>query len=206
MLIIKELESKTVYLEDLLQRISGEILANVLYEKASPEELLAKSEDEVNAARKAAEEMRDYMLLLKPEKASSIRRAYREFMQPINSFLEVLKKQAEPRQNLSKQALDYLRKAVTEGQDFIELSRDIIKSPSETILEILRLKEICEAKDYISRVSIPEAVYARLEYFRKSMETLKINLSRLEQSIQELLIQIGRVEEEISRFQQQRSR
>ncbi|MEM2717836.1 MAG: hypothetical protein QXJ13_01160, partial [Candidatus Bathyarchaeia archaeon] len=78
-------------------------------------------------------------------------------------------------------------------------------SPSEIILEILRLKEIYEAKDYISKVSIPEAVYARLEYFKKSIESLKFSLSRLEQSIQELLRQIGRVEEEISKFQQQQS-
>lgn len=201
--MIKDLESKIIRLEDLLQKISGEILANVLYEKFSPGELLAKSEDDINAMRKLADEMKDYMLLLKPERASSIRRSYREFMQPINSFLEILKKQAEPHQNLSKQALDYLRRAVTVGQDFIELSRDIIRAPSKTILEILRLKEICEAKDYISRVSIPEAVYVRLEYFRKSMESLKTSLSRLDQSIQELRRQISRIEEEISKFQQQ---
>jgi len=204
-LVIRDLESRVIYLEDLLQKISGEILANVLYEKAPPEELLAKSEGDVNAVKKVAEEMKDYMILLKPERTPSIRRAYREFMQPINSFLEVLRKQSEPRQNLSRQALDYLRKAVSEGQAFIKLSRDIVKSPSEIILEILRLKEIYEAKDYISKVSIPEAVYARLEYFKKSIESLKFSLSRLEQSIQELLRQIGRVEEEISKFQQQQS-
>ncbi|MEM1606577.1 MAG: hypothetical protein QXW55_00010 [Candidatus Bathyarchaeia archaeon] len=204
-MVIRDLESRVIYLEDLLQKISGEILANVLYEKAPPEELLAKSEGDVNAVKKVAEEMKDYMILLKPERTPSIRRAYREFMQPINSFLEVLRKQSEPRQNLSRQALDYLRKAVSEGQAFIKLSRDIVKSPSEIILEILRLKEIYEAKDYISKVSIPEAVYARLEYFKKSIESLKFSLSRLEQSIQELLRQIGRVEEEISKFQQQQS-
>ncbi|MBS7625061.1 hypothetical protein KEJ29_05740 [Candidatus Bathyarchaeota archaeon] len=202
MLAIRDLESKTIRFESLLQRISTEILAKVSYERVSPEELLAKSETDVSDAKKLAEEMKDIMLLLKPERASSVRRAQREFAHSINSFFEVLKKRSETRQNVSKQALDYLRKAVTEGQEFVELARSIIKDPSKMILEILRLKEISEAKDYLSKVSIPETVYARLEYLRKSIENLRMSLLRLEQSVQEFLKQLNRVEEEILKFQQ----
>lgn len=202
MLAVKDLESKIVRLEGLLQRISTEILANVLYEKISPEELLTKSEADVDDVRKLAEEMKDIMFLLKPEKASSVKKAYREFTQSINSFFEVLRRRSEQRQNVSRQALDFLRKAVTEGQEFIELARSIVKDPSKMILEILRLKEISEAKDYLSKVSIPETVYARLEYLRKSIENLRMSLLRLEQSIQEFLNQMDKVEKEILKFQQ----
>lgn len=201
MLAVKDLESKIVRLEDLLQRISTEILANVLCERFSPEELLARSEADVSDVRKLAEEIKDIMLLLKPEKASSVKKAYREFTQSINSFFEVLRKRSEPRQNVSRQALDFLRKAVTEGQEFTELARSIVRDPSKMILEILRLKEISEAKDYLSKVSIPETVYTRLEYLRKSIENLRMSLLRLEQSMQDFLKQMNKVEEEILKFQ-----
>jgi len=202
LLIIKDLESKINYLEGLLEGVSSNILANISYERASPEDLWNKSETDINAIRRAAEEIRDIMLLLKPEKAPSIRRSFRDFIQPINIFIEMLRKPSERAQDVSKQALDHLRRAVAESQEFINVAKDVAKNPSESILEILKLKEIYETKEYISKVSVPETVFARLEHFKRGMETLKLCILNLEQAVQELLKQMDKLQEEISRFQQ----
>jgi len=202
LLTIKDLESKINYLESLLEGVSSNILANISYERASPEDLWSKSETDINAIRRTAEEIRDIMLLLKPEKAPSIRRAFKGFIQPINIFIEILRKPSEQVQDASKQALDHLRRAVAESQEFINAAKDVVKNPSESILEILKLKEIYETKEYISKVSVPETVFARLEHFKRGMETLKLRILNLEQVVQELLKQMDKLQEEISRFQQ----
>jgi len=201
MLVIRDLEFRISHLEDLIQGISSEILANVLYEKAPPSKLLADSEDKVGIIKKTAEDIRDAILLLKPERTPSIKRAFRDFIQPINSFIEILKN-PEQTQNATRQALDLLRKAVAQSQDFISLSRDIAKNPSKIILEVMRLKEISEAKDYLSKVSVPEALYTRLEHLRERLGALRSRILSLEQTAGELLKYVDRLEEEISKFQQ----
>lgn len=202
--MIRDLESKIVYLEDLLQRVASEILANVLYEKTSPSNLWANSAEIINAIRKVSEEIKEGMLILKPDRAPSIKRAFRAFVQPINMFEETLKKPTESPYSSSKRALEQLRKAVTGSQEFIEMAKEVAKNPSRYILEILKLKEVYEAKEYISKVSVPDAVFARLEFLNKNMEILKHRISNLEQAVQELLRQIDRVQEEISKFQRSR--
>lgn len=199
--MIKDLESKVSYLEDLLQRVASNILANVLYEKASPADLWADSAEVINAIRKVAEEIKEGMLILKPEKAPSIKRVFKAFTQPINMFEEILRKPAKPPHESSRQALEQLRKAVTGSQEFIKMAKDIAKNPSQHILEILRLKEVYEAKEYLSKVSVPDAIFARLEFLNKNMEILKSRISKFEQAIQELLKQIDKVQEEILKFQ-----
>ncbi|MEM1883508.1 MAG: hypothetical protein QXE14_02780, partial [Candidatus Bathyarchaeia archaeon] len=72
-----------------------------------------------------------------------------------------------------------------------------------SISEVLRLKEMSETKDYISRIYVPEAVYLRLEYFRRSLESFKAHVSSLERSARELLKYISKIEEEISKLQRQ---
>lgn len=203
MLMIKDLESKIVHLEDLIQKISSEILANVTYEKLPPAELWARSEELISAVRKLAEEIRDKMLLLRPERTPTIRRKFRAFLQPLNSFKETLQNPADP-YGASKQALEHLRTAVTESQEFIEIARDILEKPSEGILELLKLREVYETKDYISRVSVPETVYVKLEHLKRSMETLRLRISSLEQAIKDLLKQMDRFQEEASVFQRER--
>lgn len=200
--MVRDLESKISHLEDLLRSISSNILANVLYERAPPSKLLEDSGDYVNLLKKNAEEIRDIMLLLKPEREPSIRRALREFIQPINSYIETLNKPSEQAQNIAKQSLEHLRRAIAQSQEFINLARDIAKNPSGGIAEILRLKEVSEAKEYLSKVSVPETVHARLEHLKKSLENLRHCISGLERAAQDLLNCVCRLEEEISRFQQ----
>lgn len=199
-LMIEDLKGKISRLEDLMQEISSEIIANVAYETAQPADLWAKSETSINSIKDAAKNVRDIMLILKPERASSIRRSFKAFIQPIENFVKTLKESSERDQSASKQALNHLRNAIKESQPFIELAKEIAQNPSESILEVLRLKEVYGAKEYISKVSVPETVYARLEHLKVGMNTLKLRVSSLEEAIKELLRQMDRVQEEISKF------
>lgn len=199
-LMIEDLKEKIACLEDLIREISSEIIANVAYETAQPADLWAKSETSINSIKDTAKNMRDAMLILKPERASSIKRRFRAFIQPIENFVETLKELPERDQSASKQALNHLRNAIKESQYFIELAKEIAQNPSESILEVLRLREVYRAKEYISRVSVPETVYARLEHLKVSMNTLKLRVSSLEEAIKELLRQMDRVQEEILKF------
>ncbi|MEM2454690.1 MAG: hypothetical protein QXN21_01950, partial [Candidatus Bathyarchaeia archaeon] len=88
MLMVKDLESKISYLESLLESVSRNILANVLYEEAPPSKLLADSENYVKSMKETSEEIKNIMLILKPERASSIKKAFSGFIQPIDSFVE----------------------------------------------------------------------------------------------------------------------
>lgn len=200
--MIKDLEMKIAHLEDLIQAISSEILANIASERLPPAELWALSEADVNAITDLAEEISNTLLFLKPEKAPSIKRRLRTFIQPLNSFKETLQ-ESRSAIEASRQALEHLRKSVTESQEFINIAKEIAKKPSEGILEILKLREVYEAKEYISKVSVPEAVYMKIEHLKKSMEALKFRISNLEEAIKDLLEQMEKFQEATSVFQKE---
>lgn len=200
MSLIRDLESKISHLEEILQNISVKILANIFYEDAPPARLLADSENYISALRETAEEAKSIMLLLKPERTPSIKRAFREFTQPIDAFIRTLR-EAEATRGSSKPSLEHLKAAIKQGQDFVGLAKEIAKNPSMCIAEILRLKEISEAKDYILRVNVPEAIYIRLEHLKKSLESLKAHILSLDESARDLLRCIDKAREEISKFQ-----
>lgn len=199
--MIKDLESKISHLEGLLESISKNILANVVYEEAPASKLLADSEDYINKLRKIGEEVKDIMLILKPERAPSIEKTFNEFVKLIDGYIESLKT-SEKTQGPQKISLECLRKIIVQCQGLIDLAKDVVRAPSKSISEVLRLKEISNAKDYISRIHMPEAVNMRLEYFKRSLENFKALVLSLEQSAKELLKYVERLEDEISRFQQ----
>lgn len=203
MLLIRDLESKISHLVDSLQSISKNILANVSYESAPPSKLLADSEGYLSSLKGTADEVKNILLVIKPERAPSINKAFKELMQPINAFIRALKEAGET-QVASKQLLEHLRSVVKSGQGFVELAREIANNPSKGIMEVLRLREISETKNYISRIHLPEVVQMRLEYLKRSLESFKMHVSRLEESARDLLKYIDWIEEEISRLQRQR--
>ena len=193
---------KIIHLEDLIQKISSEILANIVSERLSPIELWALSEADVNAIADLAEEISNTLLFLKPEKAPSIKRRLRAFIQPLNSFKETLQG-PESSIEASRKALEHLRRSVTESQEFINMAKEIAKNPSEGIFEILKLREVYEAKEYISKVSVPEAIYMKIEHLKKSMEALKFRISNLEEALKDLLEQMEKFQEATSVFQKE---
>jgi len=186
--------------EELLQKITANMASGIIFERLPPSELWSRSETDVTSLRGLAERLKETMLILKPERAPTIEKRFRALLQPLNDFREILfQKSDDPLAN-SRLALELLRRAVMEGSDFLDVAKEIRKNPSESILAVLKLKEIYGAKEYLSTITIPETVYARFTDLRRNLEDFKIHISDLEQALGELKKHLDSVQEEISKF------
>ncbi len=198
-------ELKASQFEELLQKISTTITADAIFERLAPAELWRRSENYVTSLRNIAEHLRDMMLLIKPERAPTIRSGYKILLQPLDKFQDTLVESGPNNVANSGLALEHLRNAVVEGTNFLDLVKETKNSASESISEILKLKEIYQSKSYLSRVSVPEVVYARFDGLKREMENLKIRLTEIERMMQELARQIDVVETEMVKFQTESS-
>jgi uncharacterized coiled-coil protein SlyX len=120
-------------------------------------------------------------------------------IQSLSNFIELLARKPEELPN-SKLALEELGRAVTEGSNLLDLAKEIKKNPSETIATILKLKEIYDAKEYLSAIPVPEAVHVRFTSLKKDIEKLKLSISNLEHSVAELRGNLDHITEELSKF------
>ena len=140
------------------------------------------------------------MLLLKPERAATIKRRAEATLKPLKAFEDILLGKAKEIPADSKCALEELRKATAEASELLELAKEIRDEPSEGISMLLRLKEVYDAKNYLSSVSIPEVMYIRLESLKKEIGSLKTSIAHIEQALSELKRNLETILDEISKF------
>ncbi len=199
-MLIDDFSESTSRFEELLQRISSSMTTGIVFEKLPPTELWKRSETDVTSAESSAEQLKGFMLTLKPEKVPTIRERTEALLQPLSSFREILHRGSEDPLADSRLALEELRKAVAEGSKFLDLAKEIRKKPSESISEVLKLKEVYDAKEYLSAIPVPEATYVRFEGLRKNIKRLELSISNLEQSLGELREDLDSVVEETAKF------
>jgi len=198
--VIQDYEVRIGQFEELLQRITTEIVSNVLLEKMSPSEVWSRSQKDIISLRDLTERLKGLMLLLKPERAATIKRRAEATLKPLKAFEDILLGEAEGIPADSKRALEELRKATSEASELLELAKEIRDEPSEGISMLLRLKEVYDAKDYLSAVSIPEAMYIRLEGLKREIGNLKTSIANIEQALSELKRNLETILDEISKF------
>ena len=198
--MIQDYEVKIGQFEELLQRITTEIISNVLLEKMPASEVWSRSRKDIISLRDLTEHLRGLMLLLKPERAATIKRRAEATLKPLKAFEDILLGKAEGIPADSKRALEELRKATAEASELLELAKEIRDKPSEGISMLLRLKEVYDAKNYLSAVSIPEVMYVRLESLKREIGNLKISIVHVEQALSELKQNLETVLDEISKF------
>ena len=186
--------------EELLQKITSSMTTGIVFERLPPSELWRRSEADVTSLQSLAERLRDLMLMLKPEKVPTVRKRTEALLKPLSSFREILFRGSEDPLSDSRLALEELRKAVMEGSGFLDLAKEVRKKPSEGITEVLKLKEVYDAKEYLSAIPVPEATYVRFEGLRQNIEKLKLSVSKLEQSLGELRHDLDSVVEETAKF------
>lgn len=186
--------------EELLQKITSSMTTGVVFERLPPSELWRRSEADVTSLQSLAERLRDLMLMLKPEKVPTVRERTEALLKPLSSFREMLFRGSEDPLSDSRLALEELRKAIVEGSDLLDLAKEVRRKPSESITEVLKLKEVYDAKEYLSAIPVPEATYIRFEDLRHNIEKLKLSVSKLEQSLGELRHDLDGVVEETAKF------
>jgi len=197
---MEDYDKRIAEFEELLQRLATEITSGVLFERLSPSELWERAERSVMALRSLSEKLVETMLILKPERTPTIERQFRAILQPLNSFREILFKKTEDPLASSKQALEHLRKALMEGSDLLQLAKSIRKEPSKSIMEILKLREVYQAKEYLSTLPVPETLYLRFVNLRRQMENLTFHMANLEKALEDVRASLDIVQNEISKF------
>jgi len=198
--VIQDYDLKISQFEDLLQRVTAEAAGNVVLERMTPSEVWRRSKKDVMMLRDLAKQLKDFMLLLKPEKAATIRRRAEALLKPLSIFEEILLRKPDGTPADSRNALEELRKATIEGSNFLELAKGIRDNPSESISALLRLKEVYDAKEYLSTISIPEATYVRFEGLKKEIKNLRLYIVNLERVLADLKNSLDAVSAEISKF------
>jgi len=197
--VIQEYDLKISEFEDLLQRITADMASGAISERTVPSEAWKRTQRDIAIFRNLAKQIGNFMLILKPERAPTIKRHIVALTKPLSAFENILQK-PEVSPEDSRIALEELRKATTEGSNILELAKEIRDNPSESISTILKLKEIYDAKEYLSAISIPEAAYVRFEGLKKEIKALRLSILNLERSLTNLKNSLDAVSAEVSKF------
>ena len=197
--VIREYEEKIGQFEVLLQRITSDLTSNVALEKMAPSDVWRRSERDITSLRDLTKQLRDLMLLLKPEVTPTIKRQVDALLECLRVFKETLKKHGL--KGDSKAALEELRRASVEGANLLNLAKKIQDNPSKSLSTILRLKEVYDAKEYLSAVSIPEASFIRFENLKRAIRNLNLSILNVEQTLKDLKNGLDAVSDELSKFQ-----
>jgi hypothetical protein len=186
--------------ENALEQVADAIPRDAIFERTPPKDLWSRLEAPIALIKNLAESFKASMLILKPEKTDTIERLFEGIIQPLNAFKETLfQGSADPIAN-SKRSLEHLRKAMVGGYDFLVLAKEIRDNPSPAIEEILKLREIYGAKEYISTVPAPEALHMRMIGLVKRAEALDASLTSLEKALDEVKVNLNKIREESLKF------
>ncbi len=186
--------------ENALERVADAIPREAIFERTPPKDLWSGIEAPIALLKNLAEALKASMLILKPEKTQNIERLFEGIIQPLNVFKEMLfQKSSDPIAN-SRGALEHLRRAMVGGYDFLVLAKEIRDNPSPAIEEILKLREIYGAKEYISTVPAPETLHIRMIGLVKHAEALEASLKNLEKALDEVKLNLNKIREESLKF------
>ncbi|MCS7120666.1 MAG: hypothetical protein RMJ07_00355 [Nitrososphaerota archaeon] len=184
--------------EGMLQKIASDVAGRVAVEGSSLPEFWGEIEKSVQSLQNVALRLGDFMLTLKPERASTIKKQMSNLLQDIRDFVDSVKSAISSED--AKLDLEDLRSAIAGASEFLELAKEIKEHPSECISAILQLREVYDSKEFLSAIAIPEVAHARLMDLRKSIERLEVSLKAHERAIGDLRFSLNQAIGEISKF------
>jgi len=185
-LVEEEFDGKIRDFEEVLQKVASDIASGALFEKFPPSELLKKTEDYVNRLSDLAISSQELMLVLKPEKAYTIKSLCKNLTQTLATFKEILlQNTSEPLAN-SRLAFEQLRKALTDGSDFLFLMREVRDNPSPLIDAILTYKKTSETKGSVISIQAKEDVQPLIKYVLSRIDDFRAALIGLEKKVDEM--------------------
>ncbi|MDH5482718.1 MAG: hypothetical protein OEY22_07565 [Candidatus Bathyarchaeota archaeon] len=183
-------------LEEILQKIASDIASGMLFEKLPPPELLKKTENYISRLSDSVTHSEDLMLMLKPEKAYTVKSMCKNLTQTLTTFKEILiQNTSDPLAN-SRLALEQLRKALADGSDLLFLMREIRDNPSPLMAEILAVKRASEAKGSVVSIHASEDVQPLIKYVLGRVDDLREALMGLEKKVGEMKQVMRELQEE----------
>ena len=185
-MIKEEFDEKIGEFEGVLQKVASDIASGALFEKFPPAELLKKTENYVNRLSDLATSSEEHMLVLKPEKAYTIKSLCKNLTQTLATFKEILlQNTSDPLAN-SRLAFEQLRKALTDGSDFLFLMREVRDNPSPLINAILTYKRTSETKGSVISIQAKEDVQPLVKYVLSRIDDFRAALIGLEKKVDEM--------------------
>jgi len=195
-LIKEEIDEKIGEFEKVLQKVASDLASGVLFEKLPPSELLEKTEHYVNSLRDVTTRSEELMLVLKPEKAYTIKSMCKKLMQTLTTFKDILiQNTPDPLAN-SRLAFEQLRKALSEGSDLLFLMREVRDNPSPAINAILTFKEAAETKSSVISIQAKEDVQPLIKYVLSRIDDFRAALIGLEKKVDEMKQVMRELQEE----------
>jgi hypothetical protein len=172
--------------EEALQQLASGIASGLLSERLAPVKLWKRAEANVTRLKDLAENCKELMLILKPERAVGIEQRFSVFSQSLTNFREILfQNSAEPLAN-SHLAIEQLHGAITDGSEFLLLVKEIRDNPSPLIDEVLRLREASDAGGRVVAIQATESVQPKLDRLAIDIETLHDALAALERAVSDV--------------------
>jgi len=185
-LIKEEFNEKISEFEEIIQKIASDVASGAIFEKLPPSELLNKTEHYVNSLRDLATENEETIVILKPEKAYTVKALCKKFTQTLTTFKDILlQKSPDPLAN-SRLAFEQLRKAITDGSDLLILMRDIRDNPSPLMDALITLKKTSETKGPVISIQASEETQPLIKYVLGHLDELRATLMGLEKKVGEM--------------------
>jgi hypothetical protein len=195
-LIKEQLDVKIVDFEEILQNIASSMAGGILSERLSPAELLEKTEGYVNSLADLTTSSEELMLVLKPEKAHTVKVKCKNLTQTLTTFKDILVQNTpEPLAN-SRLAFEQLRKALTDSSDLLFLMREVRDHPSPLISAVLALKKASEIKGSVISIQASEDVQPLIKYVLSRIDEFRIALMGLEKKVGEMKQSMRELQEE----------
>lgn len=185
-MINEEFKEKISEFEEILQRIASDMTSGVLSEKLPPSEFLEKTENHAERLTVLATSGEELMLILKPEKAYTVKSKCKNLTQTLTTFKDILvQNTSDPLAN-SRLAFEQLRKALADGSDFLFLMKEVRDNPSPLISSILTFKKASETKSSIISIQAKEDIQPLIKYILTRIDDFRTSLINLEKRVDEM--------------------
>ncbi|MEM3623296.1 MAG: hypothetical protein QXR76_05970 [Candidatus Bathyarchaeia archaeon] len=185
-MVKEEFDVKIGEFEGILQKIASDIASGVLSEKLPPSELLGKTESYINRLKDLVKNNEELMLILKPERAYTIKAKSKNLTQALTTYKDILlQNTSDPLAN-SRLAFEQLRKALTDGSDFLFLMREVRDNPSPLIDAIINFKRASEAKSSVISIQAKDDVEPLIKYVLSRIDDFRAALIGLEKKVDEM--------------------
>ena len=195
-LIQEEFNSTISNLEDILQRIAGEVASGILSEKLAPPQLMDKTERYIDNLRDLVDKSKELMMILKPEKALTAKTLCDEFAQTLKTFKEILLQDSTDPPANSRLAFEQLRKALSDGSDLLFLMRDVRDNPSPLMEALITLKKAAETKGPVISIQASEEVQPIIKNLLGRIDELRAALIGIEKKVGEMKQAMRNLQEE----------
>lgn len=195
-MVKEEFNTKIGEFGEILQKIAGDMASGALHEKLPPAALLEKTESWVNRMTELVISSEEDMLILKPEKTYTVKAKCKNLTQTLTTFKDILLQNTSDPPANSRLAFEQLRKALTDGSDFLLLMREVRDNPSPLMNAVLTFKKASETKASVISIQASEDVQPLIKHVLSRMDEFQVALTSLEKKVAEMRENVRRFQEE----------